>query len=200
MGDKTMTLMKKLNVPVFYAEGIPKYDLDKWTVRVEGLVETPHIYTFAQVLGWQQSTVDARLTSVSGWSVRLPWQGTLWRDFLPIAKPLPTATHVTFVSMGGYESNCPLAKLDHPRVLLCHSIDGERLEREYGAPLRMIVPNLWGYKSVKGLARIIFVSHEEGGFWEDRGYTRNAEIEPGITLDINTGKRRPIQGGEVIEF
>jgi len=53
---------------------------------------------------------------------------------------------------------------------------------------------------VKGLDRIIFLNHEEGGFREDRGFTRDAEIEPGITLDINTGKRRPIKGGEVTEF
>lgn len=195
-----MTLMKELKVPVFYAEGIPKYDLEKWSLRVEGLVETPHTYTFAQVLAWQQSTVDARLTSVSGWSVRLPWQGTLWREFISIAHPKPETTHVTFVSMGGYESNMPLLVLDHPRVLLCHSIAGERLEREYGAPLRMIVPNLWGYKSVKGLSRIVFGNREEGGFWEDRGYTRSGEIEAGITLDINTGSKRRINGGEVTEF
>ena len=64
----------------------------------------------------------------------------------------------------------------------------------------IIVSNLGDYKAVKGLARIIFLNHEDGGFWEDRGYTHDAEIEPGITLDINTGKRRPIQGGEVTEF
>ena len=195
-----MTKMKDLRTPVFYAEGMPEYDLDSWRLLVEGLISQPLDFTFSQVLSWPQQTVDARIASVSGWSVRLPWQGTLWRDFIKLALPLSTATHVTFVSMGGYESNVPLGKLDHPRVLLCHSIAGERLEHEYGAPLRMIIPNLWGYKSVKGLARIIFLDDEEGGFWEDRGYTREAEIEPGVTLDINRGQTRRIKGGEITEF
>jgi hypothetical protein len=40
----------------------------------------------------------------------------------------------------------------------------------------------------------------KGGYWEDRGYPRDAVIEPGMTLDINTHKHRPIKGGEVTEF
>jgi DMSO/TMAO reductase YedYZ molybdopterin-dependent catalytic subunit len=64
----------------------------------------------------------------------------------------------------------------------------------------MVIPNLWGYKSCKWLGRIDFIDQMEGGYWEDRGYTRSGMIESGFTLDINTKARRPIKGGEVTEF
>ena len=64
----------------------------------------------------------------------------------------------------------------------------------------MVIPNLWGYKSCKWLSVIEFIREEEGGYWEDRGYTWSGVIEPGFTLDINTKTRRPIKGGEITEF
>jgi DMSO/TMAO reductase YedYZ molybdopterin-dependent catalytic subunit len=94
----------------------------------------------------------------------------------------------------------PLKDLENPRVLLAYEVNGEPIELEYGGPLRMVIPNLWGYKSCKWLGRIDFMSHMEGGYWEDRGYTRSGIIEPGSTLDMNTKTRRPITGGEVTEF
>jgi DMSO/TMAO reductase YedYZ molybdopterin-dependent catalytic subunit len=64
----------------------------------------------------------------------------------------------------------------------------------------MVIPNLWGYKSCKWLGKIDFIDQMEGGYWEDRGYTRSGMIEPGFTLDINTQTRKPISGGEVLDF
>jgi DMSO/TMAO reductase YedYZ molybdopterin-dependent catalytic subunit len=64
----------------------------------------------------------------------------------------------------------------------------------------MFIPHLWGYKSAKWLASIQFTDRMHGGYWEDRGYPREALIQPGTTLDINTRERRKISGGEVTEF
>jgi DMSO/TMAO reductase YedYZ molybdopterin-dependent catalytic subunit len=101
---------------------------------------------------------------------------------------------------GGYRTTVSLKDLENPRVLLAYGVNGDPIEAEYGGPLRMVIPNLWGYKSCKWLGKIEFINQEEGGYWEDRGYTRSGLIEPGFTLDINTQTRRPIQGGEVTEF
>ncbi|MFH2127731.1 MAG: molybdopterin-dependent oxidoreductase, partial [Pseudomonadota bacterium] len=73
-------------------------------------------------------------------------------------------------------------------------------ETDFGGPLRMLVPHLWGYKSAKWLAGVTLGDKMLGGFWEDRGYTREGIIEPGVTLDLNSGQRRAIRGGEVTEF
>jgi DMSO/TMAO reductase YedYZ molybdopterin-dependent catalytic subunit len=114
---------------------------------------------------------------------------------------LPEANHVRFTAVGeGYTTVVLLKNLENPRVLLAYEVNGEAIEVEYGGPLRMVIPNLWGYKSCKWLGRIDFINHMEGGYWEDRGYTRSGIIEPGFTLDMNTKSRRPITGGEVMDF
>ncbi len=195
-----MSILKELGAPIFYAEGKGAPAVESYSLRVEGLVREKRVFTFAELKALPNSTVDARLTSVSGWSVRAAWEGVLFGDFLKELELLPRATHASFSSFGGYSTAISLKDLESPRVLLCWGVGGEPLEPEYGGPLRLIVPHLWGYKSVKGLAKVNFTHRMEGGFWEDRGYSREAVIEPGYTLDINTRERRRIAGGEVTEF
>lgn len=196
-----MSLLSRLNTPMFRAGGMPEIPDDQWRLEIAGLTAQPAIYDLATVLSWPQSTVNARLTSVSGWSVRALWRGVLWKDLLHLIQPQAQASHATFISQGGgYSTTVSLSDLDHPRVLLVYGVEDEPLEREYGGPLRMVIPHLYGYKSAKWLARIELVQAMQGGYWEDRGYTRSGLIEPGHTLDVNTGQRRPIPGGEVTEF
>jgi DMSO/TMAO reductase YedYZ molybdopterin-dependent catalytic subunit len=196
-----MSLLRELNVPVFAAEGIPRVMLsDAWRVEIEGILPRPWSITLAEIKALKTSRVNCRLTSVSGWSVRATWEGVLWRDFVKVHGPSGGATHVTFSSIGGYETTVPLSKLDHPRVLLAWAVDGDPLEVEYGGPLRMIIPHLWGYKSCKWLARITYTDRMVPGFWETRGYSIHGEIEPGQTMDYNTRTPRVIRGGEVLEF
>jgi DMSO/TMAO reductase YedYZ molybdopterin-dependent catalytic subunit len=195
-----MSRLTDLRVPVFLAEGKPQVDYASWRLQVNGLISNPRILSLTDIKALPFSRVDARLTSVSGWSVRVIWEGVLFTDFLKEFALQPGASHVTFSSIGGYDSTVSLTDLEQPRVLLCYAVEGEPLEIEYGGPCRMIVPNLWGYKSVSCLARIEFTDSMKGGYWEDRGYTREAIIEPGMTLDINTHQHRRIKSGEVTEF
>jgi DMSO/TMAO reductase YedYZ molybdopterin-dependent catalytic subunit len=195
-----MSRLTDLRVPVFLAEGKPRVDIAAWRLQVGGLIENPGDFSLAEIRALPFSRVDARLTSVSGWSVRVNWEGVLFTDFLKQFALQPGASHVTFSSIGGYDSTVALSDLRHPRVLLCYAVEGEPLEIEYGGPCRMIVPNLWGYKSVSCLARIELTDAMKGGYWEDRGYPRDAIIEPGTTLDINTHQHRRIKGGEVTDF
>ena len=196
-----MSILKDLGVPVFKAGGIPAIDLRTYVLSVGGLLEKEYRFSWQEILSLPKSKVDCRLTSVSGWSVRAQWAGIKWNDFLKqISLPLE-ANHVRFATVGeGYTTVAPLKDLENPRVLLAYEVNGEPIELEYGGPLRMVIPNLWGYKSCKWLGRIDFMSHMEGGYWEDRGYTRSGIIEPGSTLDMNTKTRRPISGGEILDF
>jgi len=196
-----LTLLKDLRTPIFHAEGLPSIDPSTWRLKVSGLVAEERVFTLAEIKAMSSVTIDARLTSVSGFSVRAPWDGVAFPDFLDHIKPLPSATHATFTSVGGYDSTISFENLLKPRVILCYGVGGQPLELEYGGPLRLLVPHLWGYKSVKWLAKIGMTDCMKGGYWEDRGYSREAEIEPGYTFDVNTRKRRPIRGGgEVTEF
>jgi DMSO/TMAO reductase YedYZ molybdopterin-dependent catalytic subunit len=196
-----VSILKDLGVPVFKAGGMPTVDLRTYCLSVKGLVEKAYRFSWEQILAMPKSRVNGRLTSVSGWSVRAHWEGIGWNDFLKQIPVRPEANHVRFTSLGGgYATVVSCKDLENPRVLLAYGVSGEPIEPEYGGPLRMVIPNLWGYKSCKWLGQIDFTDQMEGGYWEDRGYTRSGIIEPGSTLDINTKTRRPISGGEVTEF
>lgn len=196
-----MSILARLNTPHFSAGGRPELDEAGLVLTLTGMIAAPREFTLDQLRALPVSQVDARLTSVSGWSVRAVWEGVLWRDFAAEVEPSAEADHATFTSAGGgYDTTISLKDLDHPRVLLCWAVSGEPLEADYGGPLRMIVPHLYGYKSAKWLTGIEFCAGMRGGYWEDRGYTRTGIIEPGFSLDVNTGQKRPIKGGEVTEF
>ena len=196
-----MSSLKDLGVPVFKAGGMPAIDLRTYVLSVGGLVEKEYVFSWKEILAMPRSIVNCRLTSVSGWSVRADWEGIKWNDFLKQISFRSEANHVRFNTMGGgYTTVVSCKDLEHPRVLLAYGVNGEPIEPEYGGPLRMVIPNLWGYKSCKWLGRIDFIDQMEGGYWEDRGYTRSGIIEPGLTLDVNTKTRRPISGGEILDF
>ncbi len=196
-----MSILRELGVPVFDAGGMPKIDLSTYILSVGGIAREERHFSWPEILVMPKSQVNCRLTSVSGWSVRADWEGIKWRDFLNQISVDSKTNHVRFTTIGGgYRTVVPCKDLENQRVLLAYGVNGEPIEPDYGGPLRMIIPNLWGYKSCKWLGSIEFIGQMEGGYWEDRGYTRSGAIEPGITLDINTKTRRPIKGGEVTEF
>jgi DMSO/TMAO reductase YedYZ molybdopterin-dependent catalytic subunit len=196
-----MSILKELGVPIFKAGGMPTIDLRTYTLSVGGLVEKDYRFSWQEILAMPKSKIDCRLTSVSGWSVRADWEGIQWNDFLKCISVHLEANHVRFSTVGGgYTTVVRCKDLENPRVLLAYGVNGAPIELEYGGPLRMVIPNLWGYKSCKWLGQVDFIEQMEGGYWEDRGYTRSGIIEPGFTLDVNTKTQRPIKGGEVTEF
>ncbi len=196
-----MSVLKDLGVPAFKVGGMPAIDLKNYFLSVGGLVKEEKRFSWPEITAMPGSRVNCRLTSVSGWSVRADWEGVQWNDFLRLIHIKSKASYVRFTCVGGgYTTAVSLKDLENPRVLLAYGVNGSPIEAEYGGPLRMVIPNLWGYKSCKWLSEIEFIREEEGGYWEDRGYSRSGLIEPGFTLDINTKTRRPIKGGEVVEF
>jgi len=196
-----MSILKDLGVPAFKAGGMPVIDLQNYFLSTGGLVKEERHFSWQEILALPKSQVNCRLTSVSSWSVRADWGGIQWDDFLRLIPVESGTNRVRFTSVGGgYSTTVSLKDLENPRVLLAYGVNGNPIEAEYGGPLRMVIPNLWGYKSCKWLGKIEFINQEEGGYWEDRGYTRSGLIEPGFTFDMNTQTRRPIKGGEVTEF
>jgi len=196
-----MSILKNLGVPAFKAGGMPTIDLQTYVLSVGGLVKAERHFPWQEILALPKSKVNCRLTSVSGWSVRADWEGIKWSDFLREITVDAKANYVRFTTVGGgYTTVVSCKDLENPRILLAYGVNGEPIEPDYGGPLRMVIPNLWGYKSCKWLGKIDFIDQMEGGYWEDRGYTRSGIIEPGFTLDINTQTRKSISGGEVTEF
>jgi DMSO/TMAO reductase YedYZ molybdopterin-dependent catalytic subunit len=191
-----------IRTPIFWAEGHPgPLKAEGWQVRLGGLVEKPITLTYEEILALPKSIADARLTSVSGWTVRGKWGGVRLSDLLTPAKPKPEAAHVQFFSYREVYTTCiPLDVALQERTLLAYEFDGERLKPDYGGPVRIFCPYLWGYKSAKSVVAITLEARSIPGYWEVRGYPDHAQIKGRRVLDVNTQRSRRIPNGEVIEF
>lgn len=197
-----MSKLKDMRTPIFWVEGHPgPLSAEGWEIELGGLVEQPVTLTYEQFLALPQSIADARLTSVTRWSVRGKWGGVRLGDLLAGAGIKPQATHVQFVSYREIYTTCiPLDVALKERTLLAYEFDDEPLDADYGGPVRAFCPYLWGYKSAKSVVGIKLLDHSLPGFWEIRGYPDDAQIEAGRVLDINTHRWRHIPDGKVIEF
>ena len=92
------------------------------------------------------------------------------REILSRAKPLPNAKYVLVHAEQGYTANVPLADVDRDDVLLATHHDGEPLSPDHGYPLRLIVPHLYAWKSVKWVRGLELLDSDQAGFWEQNGY------------------------------
>jgi DMSO/TMAO reductase YedYZ molybdopterin-dependent catalytic subunit len=98
------------------------------------------------------------------------WTGVSFREVMKLARPKPQAQFVLFHAEQGYTANVPLADLDRDNVLFATHHDGKPLEPDHGYPLRLIVPHLYAWKSVKWVRGMEFLDRDDAGFWEQNGY------------------------------
>jgi DMSO/TMAO reductase YedYZ molybdopterin-dependent catalytic subunit len=194
--------LKEMHTPIFWAEGHPgPLPAAGWEVEVGGLVANASTLTYEELTELPRTVVDARLTSVTRWTVRGEWGGVHLSDLFELVGPQPGASHVQFISYREiYTTTIPMEVALRERTLLAYEFDGEPLTSDYGGPVRGFVPYLWGYKSAKSVVGIRLLDHSERGYWEVRGYPDDAQIEPGRVHDVNTHTWRRMPGGEVREF
>ncbi len=198
-----MSRLKELGTPIFWAEGHPgKLDREGWTVEVSGLCKNPKIFTWQELIALPKSIADARLTSVTRFSVRGKWGGVKISDLLRAVEASDQVKYVRFWSYRMiYDTSIPIEVALRERTLLAYEFDGELLEEDYGGPVRGFCPYLWGYKSAKSVVKMELMDRYVSGFWEQRGYPDEALITAGKVRDMNEGGRlRPIPDGEVIRF
>ena len=198
-----MSRLKELSTPVFWAEGHPgKLEREGWKIEVAGLCKKPTTFSWQELCAIPKTIADARLTSVTRFSVRGHWGGVKVSDIMKLVGAEPHVGYVRFWSIGEvYDTSIPVAVALKERTLLAYEFDGDFLEEDYGGPVRTFCPYLWGYKSAKSVVRVELLDHYLSGFWEQRGYPDEAYIEAGKVRDMNEGGRvRPIPAGEVIKF
>jgi len=197
-----MSRLKELRIPVFWAEGHPgRLDRESWKIEVCGLCRKPGTFTWQDLTGMDRTIADARLTSVTRFSVRGLWGGIRIADVMKAVEADQAVKYVRFWSYRQvYDTTIPVDIARMERTLLAYEFDGEYLEEDYGGPVRGFCPYLWGYKSAKSVVKVEFTDRYVSGFWEVRGYSDEAHIEAGRVRDLNSGKTRPIPDGEVIRF
>ena len=177
----------------FYEFGTRKTDPAKyagqlktspWTVKIEGLCNKPGDYHLDDLI----KTADLeervyRLRCVEGWSMVIPWVGIPLAAVVKRADPTPKATFVEMQTLvrpnempglpsGGldwpYTGGTASRRSAQPAVAACRRFYGKTLMNQNGAPIRLVVPWKYGFKSVKSIVRIRFVDKMPHTAWNDR--------------------------------
>ena len=160
-----------LKWPVLHYGSVPKFDPAKWDFRVWGEVESPLHLTWNEFGRLPRTSSVSDFHCVTRWSrFDNQWQGVPFREVLKLAKPKSNASHVLVHAEQGFTANVPLADLEQDGVLLATHHDGQPLTPDHGYPLRLIVPHLYAWKSVKWVRGLEFLNHDVAGFWEQNGY------------------------------
>jgi DMSO/TMAO reductase YedYZ molybdopterin-dependent catalytic subunit len=147
-----------------------------WSMRVHGEVEKPTIFSFQDLLSLAQVDITCDIHCVTGWSLLdSQWSGVCLETILERVRPRENGAFVIFQAAAGYTSNVPMAVAKQKDSILAHSFYGERLPKELGAPVRVVIPDLYFYKSAKWLEAIKVASEDEPGYWERRGYSNSAD-------------------------
>jgi DMSO/TMAO reductase YedYZ molybdopterin-dependent catalytic subunit len=105
------------------------------------------------------------------------WGGVRFGDLLAAASPRPEAQALGFASAdGAYADSLTLAQASLSDAMLAYEMDGRPLSRSHGAPARVVIPEMYGYKNVKWVNRITLLDQPTTGYWEARGYDRDAWV------------------------
>jgi DMSO/TMAO reductase YedYZ molybdopterin-dependent catalytic subunit len=160
-----------LKWPVLHYGSVPRFDAAIWDFKVTGLLENPLKLTWDEFNRLPRMTVTRDFHCVTRWS-RFDnlWEGVAFREVLKLAKPKQNASHVLVHAEQDFTANVPLPDLDRDDVLFATHHDGQPLSADHGYPLRLIVPHLYAWKSVKWVRGIEFLDHDVAGFWERNGY------------------------------
>jgi sulfoxide reductase catalytic subunit YedY len=195
----------------FYEFGTDKADPAKnahtlkttpWTVEVDGLVKKPARYALEDLLKLSaQEERIYRLRCVEGWSMVVPWIGYSMSKLVEKVEPLGNARFVEFYTQADpktmpglrssvldwpYVEGLRLDEAMHPLTLLSFGMYGEVLPNQNGAPVRLVVPWKYGFKSAKSLVRIRFTDKEPKTAWN-----KAAANEYGFYSNVNPDVDHP---------
>ena len=158
--------------------GYPTVDPRAYRLQVDGLVERPITLSLEQILQEPAVRETRYYQCVTGWSVdNVRWQGIRLSSVLDRVHPQAGAHAVKFYSFDGqYTESLTMQQARQPDVLLAYKIMDRPLSTAQGAPLRLVVPGMYGYKFIKWVNRVELIPAPIDGYWERNGYDRDAYI------------------------
>ena len=177
--------------------------IDPWSVEISGEVEKPATYHLEDILS--QQTLEERIyrfRCVEGWSMVVPWVGFSLANLLKMAKPLSTAQFVKFTTIEQpetmpnqrekkmldfpYVEGLRIDEAMHPLTMLAVGMYGEKLPKQNGAPLRLVVPWKYGFKSIKAIVKIELLKKPPLTTWN-----KSAPQEYGFYANVNPAVSHP---------
>ncbi len=157
--------------PVLHYGSVSKIDTAEWTFTISGLVEPSKKLTYDEFMSLPRVKVFSDIHCVTTWSkLDNLWEGVSTGVLKRLTKISPEAGFVIVHAAGNFTTNLPIDDFFQPDVLFAIKYNGEPLTREHGAPVRLIVPRLYLWKSAKWVTGVEFSKEDKPGFWESAGY------------------------------
>ena len=172
-----------------------------WSVSVEGLVNKPKVFDIDELLKFQLEERVYRLRCVEGWSMVIPWIGFPLSKLLDKVEPTSQAKYVAFQTLldpskmpnqrtgvldWPYVEGLRLDEAMHPLTILATGMYGETLPAQDGAPIRLVVPWKYGFKSIKSIVKITLVNNQPPTTWNIQ-----APDEYGFYSNVNPNVAHP---------
>lgn len=166
-GLKTVNLFRIRSI-----EQIPSFDPETWELSIDGLVGSDLHISYKELLDLESHEQVSDFHCVEGWSVdKVKWKGVMLSVLFDKAGLKPDAAFATFHSASGlYSDSLSIIEALEQDVMLAYMMYDEPLPLENGGPLRLVMPRMFGYKSVKWVNRITITKLQETGYWERFGY------------------------------
>jgi DMSO/TMAO reductase YedYZ molybdopterin-dependent catalytic subunit len=164
--------------PVLHYGRVPVFYQDSWDLRVFGATESGHErrWDWAAFGALPRSRVIADFHCVTKFSIQgIAWEGVPAAALLQAVPPAAAVTHVMVWADFGYSANVRIADFAADNTLLATRCDGADITPEHGYPVRLVVPGLYGWKSVKWVRAVEYLTRDKRGFWEERGYHNTAD-------------------------
>jgi sulfoxide reductase catalytic subunit YedY len=175
---------------------------EPWSVRIEGAVKRPQTVDIATLMRWSPPEERIyRLRCVEAWSMIIPWVGLPLAAIVKHSEPTSRAKYVEFTTLNDprqmpgerlpildwpYVEGLRMDEAMHPLTILAVGLYGELLPKQNGAPLRLVVPWKYGFKSIKSIVRIRFVEQQPVNTWN-----RAAPHEYGFYANVNPAVDHP---------
>lgn len=215
--DRDITPQAKAqNYNNFYEFGPDKTDpaanaknmrLRPWTIKVDGLCRKPQTIDIDKIISYRPLEQRVyRFRCVEAWSMVIPWDGYSLAEFIKAMDPLPSAKYIKFESMADksqgmipgtipwpYTEGLRMDEAMHPLTLLTFGSYGETLANQQGAPIRVIVPWKYGYKSPKSIVRMTFTDRQPETTWNELNppaYGFYSNVNPNVEADRPEGHER----------
>ena len=153
-----------------------------WTIQIDGLVDTPKTIGFDDLM--KQVQLEERVyrhRCVEGWAMTVPWTGFALRDLVKIAAPTSAAKYVVFTTLADqktmpglrisqfewpYVEGVTMAEANNDLAFLATGLYGKTIPKQNGAPIRLVLPWKYGFKSVKSIVKVSFTDKKPTTFWE----------------------------------
>ena len=157
--------------PVLHVGDVPTYAPGEWNLTVYGLVDHSFTIDLDELKAMPSVTLTFDIHCVTKWSkFDTSWTGVRVRDLSERAGVQSGADHVIEHAEFGYTTNVPLVDITTDQAIVAYAFEGEDIEPVHGGPVRIVIPQMYFWKSAKWVRSLELRAGDEAGFWERNGY------------------------------